>query len=126
VSIQWQNKMSEDKRKEPRQKLRYRVWIALEGVQPRGCMFSDISYSGGRIHMDDTTAIPEKFTLLLTSNGSIRRQCRAVWRNPQQIGITFEPDITADEQSKLVPALNANNNSRPDDAEPPTESIKPV
>ena len=126
LSIQWPNKMIDDRRKEPRQRLRYRAWIVLEGDQRRDCMFSDISYSGGRIDINDTTAIPDEFTLLLTNNGSTRRQCRVMWRNARQIGIKLDLDITAEEQSTLVPALNADTDPGADDAKTQTGSVKSV
>jgi len=44
---------------------------------------TDVSDSGARIEIEAPQPIPNRFTLLLTGNGSARRKCRMVWRKPR-------------------------------------------
>lgn len=97
--------MAKDKRKAVRRPIRYTAWIALEGNQLHGCVLSDVSESGARIDTDETKTIPDRFTLLLASNGSARRKCHVVWRNGRQIGVTFGRQRAASGSASLVPKL---------------------
>lgn len=97
--------MAKDKRKAVRRPIRYTAWIALEGNQLHGCVLSDVSESGARIDTDETKTIPDRFTLLLASNGSARRKCHVVWRNGRRIGVTFGRQSAASGSATLVPKL---------------------
>jgi hypothetical protein len=50
--------------------------------------------------------LPDRFTLLLSGNGSPRRNCRVVWRQPTQIGVDFGRRLPADERVALVPMMD--------------------
>src|SRR5579864_5524851 len=78
-----------EKRGARRQPLRYSAWLALAAGQRHDCMISNVSQSGARIDVRDPSAIPDHFVLMLTSNGSARRFCRVMWREPNQIGVQF-------------------------------------
>jgi hypothetical protein len=71
-----------DKRKSLRRPVRYSAWVALGSNQLHGCVMTDVSDSGTRIEIEASQPIPNRFTLLLTGNGSARRKCRMVWRKP--------------------------------------------
>ena len=85
-----------DKRKAPRRQMRYSAWLAYDGDDMRGCALQDVSETGARINVDNSEIVPDRFILLLSGNGGPRRQCRVVWRQPHQIGVTFEPQPAAD------------------------------
>lgn len=97
--------MGKDKRKAVRRPIRYTAWIALEGNELHGCVLSDVSESGARIDTDQTKTIPDRFTLLLASNGSARRKCHVVWRKGRQIGVAFGRQIAGSRRATLVPML---------------------
>jgi hypothetical protein len=74
-------------RKSPRKLLRYPcVIIPMSGSSPTNCMLCDISASGARLALKDTTDIPALFTLVI---GRAKRQCRVMWRNTTQMGVLF-------------------------------------
>ena len=83
--------MIAEKRKTPRRALRYAAWIGTADNAPlRGCVVSDISEGGARLDVENAAELPEQFQLLLSGRDGIYRQCRAVWRTPNQIGVQFE------------------------------------
>jgi hypothetical protein len=73
-----------------RRPLRYAAWVAFDNEQTHGCTLSDVSDSGARLEVDDSSAVPDHFLLWLSGNGAARRKCRVVWRTPRQIGVAFE------------------------------------
>jgi hypothetical protein len=99
--------MLKDKRHAYRRAIRYTAWVALEGEQLHGCVLSDISDSGARIDVEASKTLPDRFVLLLSSRGTPRRHCRVIWREPTQIGVTFERKLTAADSGSLVPSLDA-------------------
>jgi hypothetical protein len=81
--------MFNDQRKSRRRPISYAAWIALESGQMHGCVLSDVSETGARIAVEDSKTVPDRFVLLLSGNGSARRPCNVVWREPHQVGVRF-------------------------------------
>lgn len=106
--------MQKDKRKSRRRPIRYTAWMALAADVNHGCLLSDISETGARIDVNDSATVPDHFDLWLSSNGSARRACEVVWRQPTQIGVRFERRLAHDERAALVPhvATHANAGER--------------
>jgi PilZ domain len=67
------------------------------------CALWDISETGARIAVEDSSALPEHFPLWLSANGSARRTCRVIWRKPKQIGVMFEQRLADADRATLVP-----------------------
>jgi hypothetical protein len=111
--------MIKDKRKSVRRPVRYTAWVALEAGQLHGCVLSDVSDSGARIDIDETKEIPDQFTLLLASNGSAQRKCRVIWRQPRQIGVTFDRTPGHIEAATLAPRADGKR-----ETVAPTEIVK--
>jgi hypothetical protein len=83
--------MISEKRKTPRHALRYAAWIGTGDNAPlRGCVVSDISEGGARLDVESAAELPDQFQLLLSGRDGIYRQCRAVWRTHNQVGVQFE------------------------------------
>lgn len=99
--------MRKDKRKAKRRQLRYNAWLAHETTGMQGCMLSDISDTGARLNVEDSTAIPDHFMLWLASNGSARRACSVVWRQPQQIGVRFHGRLVEGDRAAHAAAGDA-------------------
>jgi hypothetical protein len=99
--------MHKDKRKMRRRPLRYSAWMALDGEKLHGCVLSDISDSGARLDVEDSSALPERFMLLLSGTGSARRKCRVIWRAPAQVGVAFEHRLTDPAAVALAPKADA-------------------
>jgi len=81
--------MIKEKRNARRQPIRHSAWVATTPKQRFGCLVSDVSDTGARIEVNDSTAVPDIFVLMLSSNGAARRFCRVVWRKPHQVGVKF-------------------------------------
>lgn len=97
--------------------MRYSAWLAFDGETSHGCALHDISDTGARIDVEDADKVPNSFVLLLSGNGSARRNCRVVWRKPQQIGVTFGARLLDADKAKLVPAEDAGASSKPADSD---------
>ncbi|HZL31727.1 MAG TPA: PilZ domain-containing protein [Pseudolabrys sp.] len=102
-----------DKREAVRRAMRYTAWLTLDGDELHGCALSDISDTGARIDVEDSDRLPDHFMLLLSGNGVARRKCRIVWRQPRQIGVTFERRLPVELRANLVPAMDADTESEP-------------
>jgi hypothetical protein len=59
---------------------------ALQGVE-----IFDISVGGARLRPLTCVpqALPDNFTLLLSTCGKVRRTCNVVWRSPTELGVQF-------------------------------------
>jgi hypothetical protein len=57
------------------------------------CAVLDISKSGARISIDQSVALPVEFTLQMSRNGGVCRQCQLIWRTDDQIGVRFSEGI---------------------------------
>ena len=66
-----------------------------EGLPPLRCSFSDVSESGARLQVAESTDVPETFGLRFISHGAPERRCHVVWRTPTEIGLRFETPATA-------------------------------
>jgi len=82
--------MSTDNRKASPRQPRFSAWLLLGNGQLHGCVLAGASESGGTVEVQSSDVVPDNFTLLLSSSGSQRRQCRVVWRKPTEVGVKFE------------------------------------
>ena len=101
--------MDKDNRKDRRRPMRYTAWVAAGPRQLHRCVVSDISESGARIVVEDSSQIPNCFFLFLSPTGVARRACRVAWRNATQIGVKFEASFAEAERqaSGANPPANA-------------------
>ncbi len=59
-----------------------------DGSKPRPCTVVDISQGGACLAVDPLP-LPDKFTLLLSSSGNVRRECLLKWRRDGEVGVQF-------------------------------------
>jgi hypothetical protein len=60
--------------------------IELRKGQPLiTCQVRDISDSGARLRVEDSGAIPDHFTLVLTGKTQLRRRCEVIERPPADL-----------------------------------------
>jgi hypothetical protein len=66
-----------------------------DGSASTACEILDISDGGARLRplMCAPKVVPEKFTLLLSSCGRVRRSCRVVWRSRAELGVQFNTKL---------------------------------
>ena len=53
------------------------------------CGVLDVSKSGARLFIDQSVTVPVEFTLRMSRNGNVSRQCCLMWRNKTQMGVRF-------------------------------------
>jgi hypothetical protein len=93
--------MLENQRKSKRRQIRYAAWIALKANDLQECVLSDVSDTGACIEVPSSDMVPDHFMLWLASNGSTRRACSVVWRQPQQVGVKFNGRFVQGEKASL-------------------------
>ncbi len=98
--------------------MRYQAMLALDGNVQRPCILSDISDTGARIDVESADELPDSFVLLLSGNGSPRRNCHIVWRKPNNVGVNFEGRLPLEERTGLVPDMSADQTPEVTDAMP--------
>jgi hypothetical protein len=52
------------------------------------CTVRNVSETGAALEVTSPVGIPERFTLVLPTDG-LHRPCRIVWRKERRIGVTF-------------------------------------
>lgn len=62
-----------------------------DGSASTACEVLDISEGGARLRplMCAPDGLPDRFTLLLSSCGRVRRTCRVAWRSRSEMGVQF-------------------------------------
>ncbi len=101
-----------NKRKSKRQHVRYTAWLLLADGQLHGCVLSNASEHGACIELEDAAIAPDRFTLLLSNNGGVQRKCRVVWRQPTQVGVTFELQAPRAGNGTVVPVIEPDGSIR--------------
>ena len=87
--------------------MRHTAWLAVSAEQRTDCTLSDVSDTGARVDVQDSTTIPDHFVLMLSSNGAARRFCRVVWRKPRQVGVKFARSLADAANAAPADAANA-------------------
>jgi hypothetical protein len=100
--------------------MRYTAWIVMSPGQLQGCVLADVSDTGCKLDVENSSNIPDTFTLWLSNNGSAQRKCKckAVWRTARQMGVAFERAVFDPEQVPLAPNIPVEIVS--------TETIEPI
>jgi len=62
-----------------------------DGSASMACEVLDISHGGARLRplMCAPDIVPDRFTLLLSADGKVRRFCRVAWRTDGELGVEF-------------------------------------
>lgn len=59
------------------------------GSRIRECTIADVSAGGAKIVIEDGAKIPDRFTLMLSANGSVQRKCKVAWRRGPELGVQW-------------------------------------
>jgi hypothetical protein len=79
-----------DPRKHKRQTFGMDAVLRLNNdTLPEACLVIDISQGGAGLRVDRPDKLPEKFVLLLSDNGSVRRGCHIFGWSESEIGVRF-------------------------------------
>ena len=86
--------MSKEARKSIRRPLSQQGAVLSDHTLLSACTVLDVSASGARIQLQTPNDIPDKFILLLSKNGKVRRQCQVVRRTEIELGVRFVLDAS--------------------------------
>jgi hypothetical protein len=81
--------------------------VATDGAELGTCRVIDISKTGARLETQAPAKLPEHFILLLSYDGSLRRQCVVVWRSKVAVGVEFIPDNKLPSKASKAPPHDA-------------------
>jgi hypothetical protein len=81
-----------EQRRHPRHELGLGAMVTWPVTVP--CTISDVSATGARLTTKYPRSLPNEFHLAL--NADLMRRCRVMWRNGNQVGISFIANIEAD------------------------------
>jgi hypothetical protein len=77
-------------RRSPRTLLRTRGVIAnFDGSIVKRCLTIDVSATGAKLVLPEVCEVPDKFVLILTQDGTVRRECEVMWRRERSLGVRF-------------------------------------
>jgi hypothetical protein len=97
--------MPTDQRKSRRYSVGHGARIVWDdGSSPQNCRILDVSAHGARLELETAATVPDKFMLLLSHDGGLRRQCCVIWRSENAVGIEFNPPFP----TKLKQSRQAN------------------
>jgi hypothetical protein len=82
--------MSIENRKTPRRLVRHPARI----VNPDDsklllCTIVDVSATGAKLELREPAEVPREFTILLSDNASVSRQCQVSWQSGTKVGVRF-------------------------------------
>src|SRR3972149_1560378 len=91
-----------ERRKSSRQVIQLNAIIErAPNLVPLSCLIVDMSVMGARISTPNA-ALPNEFTLLLSRDGPVRRNCKVVWRRDFTVGVQFlHPTQSEDTANRL-------------------------
>jgi len=84
--------MPTDRRKGARRYVAQGARVARENSSDlQDCRIVDVSAFGARLELKDVSSVPDRFMLVLSHDGQLRRRCSVVWRSSHSVGIEFKP-----------------------------------
>lgn len=79
------------KHREPRRQLNAEAWITQDGdFTARKCKVLNVSPDGAKIRCEDQRFLKATFRLKYSRDERHGRLCKVVWRNGDQVGVTFQ------------------------------------
>jgi PilZ domain len=82
--------MPAEQRKAPRRPFNTNGFLyALDGRAIGPCHVEDVSEGGAKLIQTTEVGLPAQFTLSLSRDGRVRRQCQIVWRAKRHLGVRF-------------------------------------
>jgi hypothetical protein len=78
------------KKRDARKSLRQPGWITLDGgFAARPCVVQDMSASGAKITVDDSSTLSGRVRLAFARDARTGRNCEVVWRRGKVLGVKF-------------------------------------
>ncbi|HLV96224.1 MAG TPA: PilZ domain-containing protein [Candidatus Acidoferrales bacterium] len=82
--------MAVTKKREARKSVQQQGWVTLEGgFAARPCVVHDMSSSGAKITVADSSALTGRVRLAFSRDAGRGRNCKVVWRRGKSLGVKF-------------------------------------
>jgi hypothetical protein len=83
--------MGKDKRSHVRRVIAQRARVeSPDGSFAAECVMVDVSAGGARLVLSTTDPLPDRFFLILSQDGAVRRVCQPVWQtDAKAVGVQF-------------------------------------
>lgn len=80
-----------NRRRAPRRLVQlHNAVIVSDGRATTTCIIVDISATGAKLELTRKCEVPDRFVLVLSTSGGLRRACKVAWRTGTAIGVHFE------------------------------------
>src|SRR5271169_3966916 len=98
----WRQCMRTEHRRGTRRTVRQGArMVRADGSALGDCLMADVSATGARLKVETPEALPDRFVLLLSHNGQLRRQCSVAWRSGNAVGVRFEQNSLAKKRTTV-------------------------
>ena len=78
------------KKRDKRKSVQQSGWITLDGgFAARRCLVHNMSASGAKITMEDSSALAGRLRLAFSRDARTGHKCEVVWRRGKSLGIKF-------------------------------------
>ena len=79
-----------NRKREARKSVHQSGWITLDGgFAARQCVVQDMSSTGAKITLEDSSALAGKLRLAFSRDARTGRKCEVVWRRGKSFGVKF-------------------------------------
>jgi hypothetical protein len=102
--------ISTNRRKNTRHNVRQGArMLRADGSLLGPCVMMDVSAGGARLAVKSSDELPDHFSLVLSRDGQVRRDCWVAWRTGSAIGVEFVPpqSVTRRNKTRQAKALEA-------------------
>ena len=79
---------SKARRQRRRRRFRSGSIVSMEFAISAECIVKDYHSSGAKLEFEDTSGIPDTFTLVIPEDGT-EVECEIVWKGSKEIGVKF-------------------------------------
>lgn len=69
--------------------------ILSDGSLLGPCLIVDVSAGGAHLVVRSSEELPERFSLVFSRDGQLRRECLVAWRKRHAVGVEFIPTSSA-------------------------------
>jgi hypothetical protein len=86
------------------------------------CLMADVSPGGARLIVQSPAALPDRFALVLSRDGGLRRECAVAWRSNNALGVEFLRNPLANALTRKLPERSVGSAACANDANSPENS----
>ena len=66
------------------------LMVRGDALPSLSCIAVDVCETGARLIINDTSDVPDEFTIVISHSRAAARKCRLIWRGRADVGVAFE------------------------------------